>query len=95
MFPGNDNMEAVQDVITVCVEPKFMQVQTACLRRCIEQHKWFMSEKAHYDVGWEAAQADFTETYLNGFAAGFRACYCGSICPKRTVCAIGQKYIVS
>ena len=90
-------MEATQpnEITLVCIEPKFMQTQSMCLRRCIEQHKWFLSEKAKHDVGWDAAQADFIQKFLPGFAAGFRASFCGLICQKRLFCAIGRKYVVS
>ncbi|WP_147870911.1 hypothetical protein [Stieleria maiorica] len=29
----------------------------------IEQHKYFMSEKAGYDVGWEHAEQDWREKF--------------------------------
>ncbi|WP_182865923.1 hypothetical protein [Stieleria mannarensis] len=29
----------------------------------IEQHKYFMSEKAGYDVGWERAEQDWRENF--------------------------------
>lgn len=30
----------------------------------IEQHKYFMSEKAGYDVGWECAEQDWRERFV-------------------------------
>ena len=35
----------------------------------IERHKYFLSEKVGYDVGWEAAERDWQANY----AADFRA----------------------
>ena len=78
--------------MTGCHEPDFFQEQARILNRCIEEHKWYLSEKAHHDVGWDAATNSFCEKYLQGFAAGFRACYCGLVCPNRGQCEIGQHY---
>ena len=38
----------------------------------IERHKYLLSEKAGYDVGWEFAEKDWEDNY----AANFRATEC-------------------
>ena len=75
-----------------CQDPQFFQTQAAILTRCVNEHKWYLSEKAHRDVGWDAALDSFCEKYFQGFAAGFRAAYCGLFCPNRGNCEIGSKY---
>ena len=75
-----------------CVEPHFYKYQAKQLKRCVEEHKWYLSERAHHDVGWEYAQQSFMEVYMQGFAAGFRVSYCGLVCPNRNCCSIGKRY---
>jgi hypothetical protein len=82
-------------MITACCEPQFFQAQAAILKRCVDEEKWIRSEEAHHDVGWDAALNSFCEKYFQGFAAGFRAAYCGLVCVNRANCIIGQKYTVS
>ena len=78
-----------------CVEPHFFQSQAEYLRKCIEEHKWYLSERAHKDVGWEVAQKDFLDVFFQGFTAGFRASYCGMVCKHRDNCVIGVKYTLT
>ena len=33
----------------------------------IEKHKYFLSERAGYDVGWEAAEQDWESNYAEAF----------------------------
>ena len=35
----------------------------------IEKHKYFMSEKAGHDVGWDAAELDWDQSYGKAFRA--------------------------
>ena len=49
----------------------------------IEKDKWYLSEKAGYDVGWNTAKKHFVETYLNNWAEGYRKCYCSLVCENR------------
>ncbi len=35
----------------------------------IERHKYFLSEKTGYDVGWEAAEQDWEAKYATDFRA--------------------------
>ncbi len=35
----------------------------------IERHKYFLSEKTGYDVGWEAAEKDWEAKYATDFRA--------------------------
>ena len=87
-------MQACEIKYEHCVEPQFNHYQSAQLKRCIEEHKWYLSEKAHCDVGWEQAQQSFLKIYFQGFAAGFRVSYCGLVCPNRNFCIIGQRYAI-
>jgi hypothetical protein len=81
-------------MVAICHNKDFFLKQADVIRRCIEEDKWYLSEKAGRDVGWEAAYDHFMKTFVAGFAAGFRACYCGMICPMRQQCCTGQKYAV-
>ena len=38
----------------------------------IERHKYFLSEKAGYDVGWEAAEQDWDQKHAVEFRAARR-----------------------
>lgn len=76
-----------------CIDQQVFTFQAQVLKKSIEEHKWYLSEKAGHDVGLEIAQEHFFKTYLNGFAAGFRASYCGFVCLKRHTCRIAQRYL--
>ena len=67
--------------------------QRLLLEQCVDEHKWYLSERAHCDVGWDAALDSFCEKYFNGFAAGFRACYCGLVCENRQNCELAKRYL--
>lgn len=68
-----------------CTNQEVFTLQAQIMKTCIEEDKWFLSEKCNppHDVGWEAAQEHFAKTHANGFATGFRACYCALVCPNR------------
>jgi hypothetical protein len=67
--------------------------QAELLRKCIEEDKYYLSEKAGYDVGWDFAQQHFIKTYFAGFAVVWRAVYCSQACPLRSGCYIATKYL--
>jgi hypothetical protein len=75
-----------------CVNTDVITKQSELLKRCIEEEKWFLSEKAGFDVGFEAAEKSFILKYFKGFAATWRVIYCGLVCPLRHECIIGNKY---
>ena len=77
-----------------CTQPQFYEYQAEQLKRCIEEHKWYLSERAHHDVGWDEALQNFEQVYFQGFVAGFRVSYCGLVCPNRNFCSIGRRYAI-
>ena len=77
-----------------CVNQEVFTYQASVIKKSIEEDKWYLSEQAGHDVGWEAAKEHFFNTYSMGFAAGFRASFCGLVCPKRFHCAIASKYLI-
>jgi hypothetical protein len=38
----------------------------------IEKHKYFLSQKAGYDVGWEAAEQDWVSSHAEQFRASMK-----------------------
>lgn len=44
-----------------------------CERSAINEHKWHMSEKAGYDVGWDAARWDWDMRFRAGWLADQKA----------------------
>ena len=69
----------------------FMREQERRLREAIDENKWYMSERAGYDVGFEAAEYDFYVHHLHRFAHEFRVQYCGSRCPGRWECELAAR----
>lgn len=78
----------------VCINKDVFTYQANVIKHSIEEDKWYLSEKAGYDVGWKIAEDHFIQTYLMGFAAGFRSSFCGFVCPKRFDCVIAKKYLI-
>lgn len=73
----------------VCVHLRdLMAAQRPALMKEIELNKYYLSQKAKQDVGWEAAQQDFIDHYLTTWAAGFKAAYCGCACSDRGQCSL-------
>lgn len=81
-------------MVAECVNREFFQIQAKMIRTCIEEDKWYLSEEVHSDIGWDRAEQHFLQRYMPGFAAGFRATYCGLLCPYRQGCEIGRHYAV-
>jgi len=70
---------------------EYMQEQERRLREAIDENKWYMSERAGYDVGYEAAEYDFAIHHLDRFAHEFRVEFCGARCPARWNCELGRR----
>jgi len=66
----------------------YLMAQREHLRRAIEEHKWYLSERAGYDVGWEAAKNDFYRTHLDRVAQEFRVRYCRAYCVLKSDCSL-------
>jgi hypothetical protein len=76
-----------------CTNPNFFRLQSIILQKSIQEDKWYMSEREGKDVGWEAAEQHFFQTYFAGFAAGFKAAYCALTCPNRNNCQQAQQWL--
>jgi hypothetical protein len=77
-----------------CINQDVFTYQASVIQKSIEEDKWYLSERAGHDVGWDVAKDHFFNTYSMGFAAGFRSSFCGLVCPKRFHCSIAAKYLI-
>lgn len=59
----------------------------------IDVNKWYLSEKASRDVGFETAKEDFVQKYLREWAEKFRKEYCGSVCGYSKNCEVYQDFL--
>jgi hypothetical protein len=69
---------------------ELLSIEIPELRREINLNKYYLSEKARQDVGWTTAEKDFIEHYLNTWAAGFKAAYCGYVCLDKDNCQLNK-----
>jgi hypothetical protein len=53
----------------------FIQARTRALEICVEEDKYFVSERKHRDVGVGFAEEHFMDNYFPGFDDGFAAAY--------------------
>jgi hypothetical protein len=70
----------------------FMRTERDALLRAIEEDKWYLSERAGYDVGWDYAKKHFAENFLHGFSVGYRREFCEKRCDYRLTCGLYQRY---
>ena len=75
-----------------CKNKQFYVVQAKIIKAAIEEKKWYLSEKEHHDIGWDAAEEEFIQTISAGFTAGFRVAYCSMVCPLRETCEVAKKW---
>jgi hypothetical protein len=75
-----------------CESKEVLIKQVELLKKCIEEHKYYLSEKIGVDVGWDFAEQDFLFKYGKGFFIAWRAMYCSLACPFREDCTIGKHY---
>jgi hypothetical protein len=59
---------------------EMMEAQREQLRSAVEENKWYLSEQAHHDVGFKAAEKHFIDSFLQKWAMRFREHYCKNIC---------------
>ena len=71
---------------------EFMSAQKGIIQKAIDENKWYLSQKAGYDVGWSKAEEDFIDNYLIKIAKEFRETFCGKICKDRENCN-WQEYV--
>ena len=60
------------------------------LREAVDQHKWYLSEIEHHDVGLSVAELDFLHNHVAECGATWRVIYCGSICKYKGECETGR-----
>ena len=48
----------------------------------INKHKYYMSQRHNFDVGWDFAERDFLLNHLNSWAEGYKKCYCSCVCQE-------------
>lgn len=59
-----------------CPCHRMMEAQKAELAEAMEEHKWYESEKAGFDVGCKFAQLNFIEIVMPGWGKHFREKFC-------------------
>ena len=76
----------------VCTHLKeLLDAERPELKKEIERNKYYLSQKAYCDVGWEEAEKDFIEYYLRTWTAGFKAAYCNYCCPDAEDCNLKEE----
>lgn len=48
----------------------------------INKHKWYLSERFRFDVGYDFAEKDFLANHLNSWAEGYKKCFCSCVCKE-------------
>ena len=77
--------------VTSCVKFKvYMAEQHVGLKKAIDEDKWYLSERAGFDVGFEAAERNFCKHHLDRFAQAFRVDFCHNRCPERHHCELAK-----
>jgi hypothetical protein len=62
-------------------------------KRAIDENKWYLSERQHYDVGFSEAERDFLDNYCSECGARWRVKYCQDICEFFVDCELGKKMV--
>ena len=65
---------------------EYLSSERLQLSRAISEHKWYLSERAGHDVGYQVAEQHFIEHVLPAVADNFRMKYCEN-CENPTRCA--------
>lgn len=61
---------------------ELLEAERPALKKEIDRDKWFESEKVGHDIGLQRAEEHYIDTHLEGWASGFRACYCLRVCQE-------------
>ena len=69
------------------------EIERSGLEKSIDEDKYYLSQQAGKDVGKETATKHFMVTYGRGWMAGFKVCYCMSLCEDRKDCRYAQPYL--
>lgn len=67
---------------------QYMAEQERHLRAAIEEEKWYLSEQAGCDVGFEEAMTSFMQHHIDRFAHDFRVRFCRESCSERGQCPL-------
>ena len=70
----------------ICMK-ELMESQRKAFEKAAEENKYFLSEKAHNDVGREVALNDFLSNHFNQWSENFRTNFCNN-CSGKSVCKI-------
>ncbi|MCF7854821.1 MAG: DUF4032 domain-containing protein [Candidatus Pacebacteria bacterium] len=66
----------------------YMAEQKRHFCEAVEEEKWYLSERAGTDVGFEEAMNSFLEHHVDDFAHTFRVRFCREQCPYRETCEL-------
>jgi len=69
---------------------RYNREQVQHIRSCIDENKWYLSEKAGHDVGPAAAECDFVKHHAIRVAADFRRGFCKDRCSDRHQCSLAK-----
>lgn len=70
---------------------QYMAEQRQTLQRAVDEDKWYLSERAGFDVGHDAAMDSFVRHHLDQFAQEFRVWFCRERCPGRQACDLARR----
>jgi len=63
---------------------KLLKIEIKALKKEIELNKYYLGEKLHRPVSNEEAEKDYLAHHLNGWASGFKSCYCNLVCEEES-----------
>lgn len=66
---------------------QYLAAHREWLLKAIEENKWYLSEQAGRDVGWDIARQHFYENYLDEVSSAFRRQYCAAACRQQGGCS--------
>ena len=69
---------------------EYMAEARARLVRAVEENKWYLSERAGHDVGYQAAVDDFLNRHFDRFARELRLSFCLVQCKASAECALAR-----
>ena len=70
-----------------------LKAEKKAIKVAIKEDKWYLSQINKEDVGWKTAERHFIKNYLEVWAAGYKAAYCGRACEDREDCEFAQPYL--
>jgi hypothetical protein len=61
---------------------ELLEIEIPSLRKEILKDKYYLSQEEGHDVGWARAERHYIDTHLEGWAKGFKDCYCSKVCTE-------------